>query len=70
MKILGIVLVILGVISLVYGVINYNNSRTVLEMGGVSVTATVHKSIAVPAIVGMIVLIGGIALLVVGKRRS
>jgi uncharacterized membrane protein YidH (DUF202 family) len=69
MRIFGIVLVILGVVSLVYGVINYNNSQTVLKMGGVSVTATVHKSIAVPAIVGVVVLIGGVALLVVDRRR-
>ena len=70
MKILGIVLVILGVVALVYGGISYNSNRTVLEVGGVSVTATEHKSIAVPAVVGVIVLIGGVALLAVDRRRS
>ena len=70
MKILGIVLVILGVVALVYGGISYNSNRTVLEVGGVSVTATEHKRIAVPAVVGVIVLIGGVALLAVDRRRS
>jgi hypothetical protein len=69
MKIIGIVLVVLGVVSLVYGGINYNNSRTVLQMGSVSVTATEHKSLAVPAIVGVVVLIAGVALLAVDRRR-
>jgi uncharacterized membrane protein YidH (DUF202 family) len=70
MKTIGIVLVVLGVLVLVYGGIGYNKNRTVLEMGSVSVTATEHKSIAVPAVVGVVVLIGGIALLVVDKRRA
>ncbi|MFH1311941.1 MAG: DUF3185 domain-containing protein [Candidatus Eisenbacteria bacterium] len=70
MRIFGIVLVVLGVIALVYGGISYNKNRTVLQMGDMTVTATEHKSITVPAVVGVVMLIGGGALLVVGKRRS
>ena len=70
MKTLGIVLLALGVLALVYGGINYSRNRTVLELGSMSVTATEHKNIPVPAIVGAIVLIGGATLLVVGTRRS
>jgi uncharacterized membrane protein YidH (DUF202 family) len=69
MKTLGIVLVVLGVLALVYGGIDYNKNRTVLEVGSVSVTATEHKNIPIPAVVGVVVLIGGVALLVGGKRR-
>ncbi|MFH1219700.1 MAG: hypothetical protein V1694_04530 [Candidatus Eisenbacteria bacterium] len=69
MKIIGIVLVVLGILALVYGGISYNKNRTVLQMGSVSVTATEHKSIAVPAVVGVVVLVGGVVLLVTGKRR-
>ncbi|MCX5800165.1 MAG: hypothetical protein NTX17_02075 [Candidatus Eisenbacteria bacterium] len=70
MKSIGILLVVLGVLALVYGGINYNKNRTVLQMGSMSVTATERKSIPVPAVVGVVVLIGGVALLVTGKRRS
>jgi hypothetical protein len=70
MRIIGLVLVILGILALVYGGISYNKDRTVLQVGSMSVTATEHKSIPVPAVVGVVVLIGGVALLVVGKRRS
>lgn len=70
MKSIGIVLVVLGVLALVYGGISYNKNRTVLEVGSMKVTATEHKSIPVPAVAGAVVLIGGVALLVVGSRRS
>jgi uncharacterized membrane protein YidH (DUF202 family) len=70
MKTIGIVLVILGVLALIYGGFSYNKNRTVVQVGSVSVTATEHKSIAVPAVVGVVVLIGGVALLVVGNRRT
>ena len=70
MRTIGIVLVVLGVLALVYGGVSYNKNRTVLEVGSMKVTAMEQKSIPVPAVVGVVVLIGGVALLVVGKRRS
>ena len=70
MKIIGIVLVVLGVLALVYGGISYNRNRTVLQVGSMNVTATEHKSVPIPAVVGVIALVGGVALVVVGKRRS
>ena len=70
MRIIGIVLVVLGILALVYGGFSYNKNRTVLELGSISVTATEHKTFPVPAVVGVIVLVGGVALLVVDKRRS
>jgi hypothetical protein len=70
MKLIGIVLVVLGILALVYGGISYSKNRTVLEVGPMSVTATEQKHIPVPAIAGVAALLGGVALLVVGKRRS
>jgi hypothetical protein len=35
-----------------------------------NVTATEHKSVPIPAVFGVIALVGGVALVVVGKRRS
>ena len=67
---LGIVLVVLGVIALVYGGIAYSKDRTVLEIGSLEVTASERKSFPIPAVVGAAVLIGGVALLVVDRRRA
>jgi hypothetical protein len=69
MRTIGIILTVIGVLALVYGGINYNKNRTVLEVGSMKVTATEHKSIPVPAVAGGVVLLGGIALLVVSSRR-
>jgi uncharacterized membrane protein YidH (DUF202 family) len=70
MRTIAIMLVVLGILVLVYGGISYNRNRTVLEVGSVKVTATEHKSISVPAVIGAVALIGGVALLVTGKRRG
>jgi len=70
MKTIAVVLVVLGVLALVYGGISYTRNRTVLQVGSMNITATEHKSFPVPAVVGALVLIGGVALLVVDKRRS
>ncbi len=70
MKNLGIVLVVLGVLALVYGGVRYNRERTVLDVGPMHITATEHRNYPIPAIAGALVLLGGIAFLVVDKRRA
>ncbi|MFO7654224.1 MAG: DUF3185 domain-containing protein, partial [Candidatus Krumholzibacteriia bacterium] len=63
MKTIGVVLVILGVLALVYGGFDYNRDRTVLKIGSAEVVATEGRSVPVPAVVGAVVLLGGLALL-------
>lgn len=70
MKTIAIVLLILGGLSLVYGGIDYGRNRTTLEMGSMEIVATDHRSIPIPAIAGVIVLVGGFAFLFAGNRRS
>jgi len=69
MKIIGVVLVILGIVALFYGGIGYNRQTTILDVGGIKATATEHKTIPITPVVGAIALIGGIALLVVPRVR-
>jgi hypothetical protein len=68
-KVLGFVLVVLGVLALVYGGITYNRERTVLDVGPFKATATEQKNIPLSPIVGGIALLGGILLLVVPRKR-
>ncbi len=70
MRTIGIVLLVAGILALVYGGFSYNRNRTVLEMGDMHVTATEHKNVAIPSIVGVVVLLGGAVLLVSDKRRA
>jgi uncharacterized membrane protein YidH (DUF202 family) len=69
-RLLGIVLVILGVVALIYGGIGYDKEKTVIDVGGIKATATEHKTIPIAPIVGVISLVGGIALLVTSKRGA
>ena len=69
MKILGFVLVILGILALVYGGISYSRQRTVLDVGPFKATATEQRNIPLSPIVGGIALLSGIVLLVVPRRR-
>jgi len=69
MKVLGFALVILGILALVYGGISYSRQRTVLEVGSFKATATEQKNIPLSPIVGGIVLVIGVVLLVVPRKR-
>jgi len=69
MKIMGLILVVLGVLALVYGGISYNRQRTVLAVGPFTATATEQKNVPFSPIVGGIVLLGGVLLLLVPRKR-
>jgi uncharacterized membrane protein len=69
MKVLGFMLVILGILALVYGGISYSRQRTILDVGPFKATATEQKNIPLSPIAGGIALLGGIVLLVVPRRR-
>jgi hypothetical protein len=69
MKVIGFVLVVVGVLALVFGGISYNRQRTVLDVGPFKATATEQKNIPLSPIVGGIALVGGIILLVVPRKR-
>ncbi|MDZ4805277.1 MAG: DUF3185 domain-containing protein [Candidatus Eisenbacteria bacterium] len=70
MKPVALLLVILGVVGLIYGGIGYNREKTVLDIGGIKATATEHKTLPIAPIVGVIAIIGGVALLVADKRKA
>jgi Na+-transporting methylmalonyl-CoA/oxaloacetate decarboxylase gamma subunit len=69
MKVMGFVLVVLGLLALVYGGISYSRQRTVLDVGPFKATATEQKNIPLSPIVGGIAVLGGILLLAVPRKR-
>lgn len=70
MKPLAILLIALGVIGLIYGGIGYNRQKTILDVGPIKATATEHKTIPIAPIVGVLAILGGVALLVTDRRRA
>jgi uncharacterized membrane protein HdeD (DUF308 family) len=65
---LGVILIILGGLALAYQGITYTTHKKVLDIGPLQATEEQHKTIPLPPIVGAIALIGGIVLLVAGRK--
>jgi hypothetical protein len=69
MKIVGIVLIVLGVISLAYGGISYTTREKVLDIGPIEATTERHRTLPLPPIIGGVAVVAGIALLVMGSKK-
>lgn len=66
----GILLIVLGVISLAYQGITYTTHKKVLDLGPLQATTEEHKTIPLPPILGGLALLGGIVLLAGGRRTA
>ena len=70
MKLAGIVLLILGALSLIYGGFTYNRQRTIVDLGPIKATATEQKTVPLSPIVGGIAMAAGVGLLFVSRKRT
>ncbi|HMD39780.1 MAG TPA: hypothetical protein VKH15_10890 [Candidatus Acidoferrum sp.] len=66
----GIVLIVLGGLALAYQGFNYTQREKVIDIGPIHATADEQKHVSIPPILGGLALVGGIALLVVGSKKS
>jgi hypothetical protein len=69
MRIVGIILIVIGVISLAIGGISYTKRETVLDIGPIHATAERHRRIPLPPLLGAIALAGGVVLMIAGGRK-
>jgi drug/metabolite transporter (DMT)-like permease len=70
MKALGIVLLIIGVLSLVYQGFTYTTQKKVLDVGPIQATKQEHHTVSLPPILGALALIGGVVVLVSDRRST
>jgi uncharacterized membrane protein YidH (DUF202 family) len=70
LKIVGILLILLGVIALIYGGITYTTHKKVIDMGPIQAEKKETHNIPLPPILGVIAIVGGGALLVVGAKAK
>jgi len=70
MKLMGIILVVLGVLALVYQGIQYTTKENLLDIGFLKITTKDKKTIPLPPIVGGISLVAGIALILADRRKQ
>jgi hypothetical protein len=69
-SIAGIVLLILGIISLAYQGISYTTQKKVLDVGPIHATKNQEHNIPLPPILGGLMMVSGIVLLVSGSKNA
>lgn len=67
-KILGAILIVLGLVGLLWGGFTYTTQKKVLDIGPIQATREKTHDIPVPPIAGAVSLIAGVAFLAAGKR--
>lgn len=67
-KVLGIVLIALGIIALAWGGFSFTTREKVADIGPIHASRDKNHSVPLPPIAGAVALVGGVALLVVGKK--
>jgi len=67
---LAVILIVIGIAALGYQGISYTTKEKVLDIGPLTMTADKTRTIPFPPIVGSVALVGGIVLLIVGRKRT
>jgi hypothetical protein len=67
---IGIVLIIIGIIAFAYQGITFTTREKVVDIGPIHMTADKERTLPLPPIVGGISIVGGIVLLVLGKKKG
>jgi len=67
---IAILLIVFGALALAYQGFNYTHREKVLDFGPIHATADEQKHVSIPPILGGLALVGGIVLLVVGKKKA
>jgi hypothetical protein len=65
----GILLIVVGVIGLAVGGINYTRREKVIDIGPIEATAERQERIPLPPIAGGLALAAGVVLLLAGNKR-
>jgi hypothetical protein len=68
--IIAVILIALGIAAFAYQGISYTTRDKVVDLGPIHVTAEKTKTFPLPPVVGAIALVGGIVLLVAGRRKG
>lgn len=69
MKIAGLILLVLGAFALAYQGFTYTTEKKVLDIGPLEATVDQKKTVPLPPVLGGAAMVGGIALLALGKNK-
>ena len=69
-KVLGVILVGLGVVGLAWGGFTYTTREKVVDIGPIHATRDEKHSVPLPPIAGVLALVGGVVLLVTSRKGA
>jgi hypothetical protein len=69
-KTIGAILIVLGLLGLAWGGFTYTTREKLVDIGPIHATREKTHDVPVPPIAGALALIGGIALLALGRKDS
>lgn len=69
MRIAGIILIVVGVLMFIFRGINFTEKKKVIDVGPIEVNKEENKTIGWPIYAGAVAVIGGIALVVAGRKK-
>ena len=67
---IGLVLIVLGVVALAYQGITYTLREKIIDIGPIHASADTKKTIPLSPLLGGFSLVGGIVLVVIGRKKS
>jgi drug/metabolite transporter (DMT)-like permease len=67
-KLLGVILIVVGLVGLVWGGITYTTQEKVVDIGPIHASREKTHNVPLPPIAGAVAVIGGIALFVAGRK--
>ena len=70
MKLIGIVLIVLGVAGLAYGGISWTSREKVVDLGPIQISNDKTRSLPLSPIAGGLCLIAGVLVLMAGGRQK
>lgn len=68
-KIIGIILIGMGIVGLAWGGFTYTTREKVIDIGPIHATREQNHNVPLPPVAGALALVGGIALLVVSTKK-
>jgi uncharacterized membrane protein YidH (DUF202 family) len=70
MKIIGIVLIVMGILMLVFGNVSFTREKKVVDVGPLEINKKEKKTIAWPNYAGGIAILAGVIVLIAGNKKE
>ena len=69
-RIVGLVLVVIGLVGLLWGGVFWTRERTIVDIGPIEAKAQEREGVPITPIVGGLILVAGVVLMIVPSRRK